>query len=453
MSSANGNNITESFNSIRDDDDLCVSCGKHGCASKSNLCKVCQKGMGIKKISARRLAQLGWTAEESFGAEKNPHHYVKGTGGTPYVGDCDACGSKGSLLEDTRTLHIITCDKCGAFEEELFDAESFEAEVRGHTLYPHNDCEVCGENFNKLIICDGCAYQVCDTDAKDNMVEFDGSKKGLRKKAHYCKECNSKNAESFESESSSKEMTLAYNTYKKNLNKYVGFGDTWDKIHDESLKLQKKGLIAFDAWQEACKKLNFYDDLTRNINMKHLRDYEKKYEPNSYYGPNHYGAESYGAEGGLRNEYKCASCENEYSSWMFPDGFAKHEPVSFCQICLDREAGEGVYGAEESSKGLPWMTFALIGLGAFVASRVKTVNFKASADCGCGCSGAGDCGDEKKADEGHYPNTYDPVQDFLPRYRYPEDSDWSNSYNPTDPYRPLDYQTVQTDTSVTADRM
>ena len=94
-----------------------------------------------------------------------------------------------------------------------------------------------------------------------------------------------------------------------------------------------------------------------------------------------------------------------------------------------------------------------VRVGAFVASRVKTVNFKAHDDCGCGCSGAGGCGDEKKADEGHYPNTYDPVQDFLPRYRYPEDSDWSNSYNPTDPYRPLDYQTVQTDTSVTADRM
>ena len=498
MSSANGNNITESFNSIRDDDDLCVSCGKHGCASKSNLCKVCQKGMGIKKISARRLAQLGWTAEESFGAEKNPHHYVKGTGGTPYVGDCDACGSKGSLLEDTRTLHIITCDKCGAFEEELFDAESFGAEEFGDCNCPKCDglhigwemCVTCDNYTNPEVrssgsawapvyyICNTCNKPICEDcdntdinektfcdncvtgemDAESFGAEYVGSESdcecgacdecqvwnyskimgghdsGCEYRCGYCEDLGNKEdmvaiftnyyndddglycitchdklkrgtleAESFESESSSKEMTLAYNTYKKNLNKYVGFGDTWDKIHDESLKLQKKGLIAFDAWQEACKKLNFYDDLTRNINMKHLRDYEKKYEPNSYYGPNHYDAES--------------------------------------------------FDAEESSKGLPWMTFALIGLGAFVASRVKTVNFKAHDDCGCGCSGAGGCGDEKKADEGHYPNTYDPVQDFLPRYRYPEDSDWSNSYNPTDPYRPLDYQTVQTDTSVTADRM
>ena len=58
-------------------------------------------------------------------------------------------------------------------------------------------------------------------------------------------------------------------------------------------------------------------------------------------------AEEFEADEGQRNEYKCASCENKYSSWMFPDGFAKHEPVSFCQICLDKEAGEDVYGAEE----------------------------------------------------------------------------------------------------------
>ncbi len=54
---------------------------------------------------------------------KNPH-YVKGSGGTPHIGDCDVCGSKGSLLEDTRILHIVTCDNCGAFNEEIYDAES-----------------------------------------------------------------------------------------------------------------------------------------------------------------------------------------------------------------------------------------------------------------------------------------------------------------------------------------
>ena len=123
---------------------------------------------------------------------------------------------------------------------------------------------------------------------------------------------------------------------------------------------------------------------------------------------------------------------------------------------MARKARAGMRAEEfqaEGKSGLPWMTFAFIGLGAFVASRIKTVGFKADGDCGCGCSGKSDCGDEKKADEGHYPNTYDPVQDFLPRYRYPEDSDWSNSYNPADPYRPLDYQTVQTDSRTTADRM
>lgn len=116
------------------------------------------------------------------------------------------------------------------------------------------------------------------------------------------------------------------------------------------------------------------------------------------------------------------------------------------------EAEEGFFAAESfhsegTGSGFPWMTIALLGLGALGVSRIKKVEFK--ADCGCGC--AGDCTDTKDA-EG-YPEVYDPVQDFLPRYRYPADSVWSNDYNPADPYRPLDYQTVHTDAKTRADRM
>ena len=386
MSSANGNDITESFNSIRDDDDLCVSCGKHGCASKSNLCKVCQKGMGIKKISARRLAQLGWTAEESFGAEKNPHHYVKGTGGTPYVGDCDACGSKGSLLEDTRTLHIITCDKCGAFEEELFDAESFDAE----------DCEGCGlPNDGKCDCTIDLEYcTTCDKDVGSKNLRKCNCGGAVCKGCDYCEMCgNDLDAESFGAE---EDVGVGSEKWRKEPKAWKMFNGFWiDNIWGQQ----------HDTAQEA---VALYDDEVGQ---------------------------------GLGIEVPTTPYQRMLDAGL--------KPQSGTEVYGNAES----FDAEESSKGLPWMTFALIGLGAFVASRIKTVNFKASADCGCGCSGAGGCGDEKKADEGHYPNTYDPVQDFLPRYRYPEDSDWSNSYNPTDPYRPLDYQTVQTDTRVTADRM
>ena len=102
MSSANGNNITESFNSIRGDDDLCVSCGKHGCASKSNLCIVCQKAMGIKKISARRLAQLGWTAENQ---------------------DMMCCGEQMEFYDDEKPYYFY-CPVC----EESIETGEFDAE-------------------------------------------------------------------------------------------------------------------------------------------------------------------------------------------------------------------------------------------------------------------------------------------------------------------------------------
>ncbi len=42
-----------------------------------------------------------------------------------------------------------------------------------------------------------------------------------------------------------------------------------------------------------------------------------------------------------------------------------------------------------------------------------------------------------------YPIAYDPVNDFLPRYRWPDGTVWSPDYNPVDSFRPLDYQVSQ----------
>jgi hypothetical protein len=119
------------------------------------------------------------------------------------------------------------------------------------------------------------------------------------------------------------------------------------------------------------------------------------------------------------------------------------------QVAMGMERGR--YSAEGAGSRFPWKTLIAVAVGVFAVSRIKNVEFKAEGGCGCGCSGGGGCGDKKSA-EG-YPEVYDPVADFLPRYRYPADSVWSNDYNPADPYRPLDYQTVHTDSNTKAKRM
>ena len=76
---------------------------------------------------------------------------------------------------------------------------------------------------------------------------------------------------------------------------------------------------------------------------------------------------------GRRNKYECDSCGNEYSFSMFPDGFNKHEPISFCEYCLDKEGGEDVYGAEsfnphvvqKSSKATRFTPSSKLRTGAF----------------------------------------------------------------------------------------
>lgn len=330
-------------------DEYCVACGKDELAMKSNLCKGCQESMGIKKISARRLAELGWNAEgDEMNAEttiaqeysetiddiEDLEEQVKKTIApkrkpTKYLRE-----AKGSVMDSWKQM------RKDGFRKEMYDQYIKDAETFG------------SENGGAgHLVCTECrtSHDIRDT---DGWLIY-GAGKGM--KEILCPEC--------------------------------GYGEGAGYLVCTIEGCYKSGDINTDGW--------YIGSLGKNPTV---------------YCPTH------GRE--------------EYPEYYDDD-----------------------YNAEESSKGLPWMTFAFIGLGAFVASRIKTIGFKADGDCGCGCSGKSDCGDEKKADEGHYPNTYDPVQDFLPRYRYPEDSDWSNSYNPADPYRPLDYQTVQTDSRTTADRM
>ena len=84
---------------------------------------------------------------------------------------------------------------------------------------------------------------------------------------------------------------------------------------------------------------------------------------------------------------------------------------------------------------------------AGVVDASKKTRKNNAEDCGCGCKG--DCGKVKKAESltqpppKAYPLAFDPALDFLPRYRYPPHSSWNEAYNPSDPFRPLDYQVMQ----------
>ena len=104
---------------------------------------------------------------------------------------------------------------------------------------------------------------------------------------------------------------------------------------------------------------------------------------------------------------------------------------------------------------------ALLSLVAVIGGAYLIINksniFSSEGGCsGCGCKGCADK-EEKEAEdltnqdfmeEWHgesYPEVFDPVHDFLPRYRFPPTSSWSKAYNPADSFRPLDYQTISYD--------
>ena len=95
-------------------------------------------------------------------------------------------------------------------------------------------------------------------------------------------------------------------------------------------------------------------------------------------------------------------------------------------------------------------TLIALGIGAFVVTNYTSlITNKAE---GCGCNKKVRKSEEKfDAHQGQsYPEVFDPVFDYLPRYRFPEGTAWSKEYNPAHSYRPLDYQVVTFDSATRA---
>ena len=122
---------------------------------------------------------------------------------------------------------------------------------------------------------------------------------------------------------------------------------------------------------------------------------------------------------------------------------------------------ESLNSSNAKHRGMKRILMAAVVIGGIYLAMTKGSKiFSGEAGgCGCGCIGNGNCGnkEEKEAEDANqgymeewnsdsaYPNTFDPVNDFLPRYRFPPTSSWSKAYNPADSYRPLDYQTISYD--------
>jgi hypothetical protein len=320
-------------------DDICIACTVESPEYNSNICKICQEAMGIKKLSQKQAARF---TAETFGAEGDASKTTSSLNARFFVG----VGSGKDLLGKGKFMKY---NDAVAKAKQVAEKEGKARVVstRGLALWTHDgkglfQAGTSTEEAKKYYRAEDGSVDM-DAYANDYMAAEDGFFE----------------AESFEAESK------------------------FDKLSDEiAAQYRKKGKSAAEAkriGQATAAKIGF---------------------------------KKYGKKGMVAKAQRGR-----------------------------KMSAEGVMGRSE----IPFAGLALLVLGYFGATKLRK---KVTYDCeDCGCK---EC-EEKKA-EG-YPEVYDPVQDFLPKYRYPKDSVWSNDYNPADPYRALDYQTVHTDSNTKADRM
>jgi hypothetical protein len=377
-------------------DDICIACTVESPEYNSNICKKCQEAMGIKKLSQKQAARFMAESEncpncgaDNLGKEEMYYCYTCGNDDAD-EDECPECNSNNVGEEEMD--YCYTCGKHGHW----FDAENFSAEGdASKTTSSLNARFFVGVGSGKDLLGKGKFMKYNDAVAKAKQVaEKEGkarvvSTRGLALWTHDGKGL-------FQAGTSTEEAKKYY------------------RAEDGSVDMDAYAndyMAAEDGFFEAESK---FDKLSDEI----AAQYRKK-------GKSAAEAKRIGQATAAKIGFK---------------KYGKKGMVAKAQRGRKMSA-EGVMGRSE----IPFAGLALLVLGYFGATKLRK---KVTYDCeDCGCK---EC-EEKKA-EG-YPEVYDPVQDFLPKYRYPKDSVWSNDYNPADPYRALDYQTVHTDSNTKADRM
>jgi hypothetical protein len=362
-------------------DDICVACALQPPEIKSNICKGCQEGMGVKKLSQRQAAM--------FRAEM----------------------------------------------ASLYDIVFEDDDGKKYTTHPDFDHSI----INDMI-------------EDDDLVPIDAEDETFGAEGNASKTTSSLNARFFVGVGSGKDL--------RGKGKFMKYNDAVAKAKQVAEKEGKARVVStrgLALWTHDGKGL-FQAGTTTEEAKKYYRAEDGSVDMDAYandymaaedemFGEMVYDAEiRYDARIKLDNKKSA-----KYIDQSIEDGmeFQDDEGIIESNIThLDAESFE----AEMASEGImrrrteiPLAGLTLLALGYIGATKLRK---KVTYDCeDCGCK---DC-EEKKA-EG-YPEVYDPVQDFLPKYRYPKDSVWSNDYNPADPYRALDYQTVHTDSNTKAKRM
>ena len=396
-------------------DDICVACALHDPEYKSNICKGCQEGMGIKKLSQRQAARFTAEGDASKTTSSLNARFFVGVGS-----DKDLLG-KGKFMKYNDAVA-----KAKQVAEK--EGKARVVSTRGLALWTHDgkglfQAGTTTQEAKKYYRAEDGSVDM-DAYANDYMAAEDGFFNAEESfEADYFKE--SKNLKPLSPSNLSKYFA------KKDNNIYIwiedengDYGVVGGKLHEGEfgpmdvpvaipLKADIKKLVGFDG--ESFEAESKFDKLSDEI----AAQYRKK-------GKSAAEAKRIGQATAAKIGFK---------------KYGKRGMVAKAKRGRTM-ASEGIMKRRTE---IPLAGLTLLALGYIGATRFRN---KVTYDCeDCGCK---DC-EEKKA-EG-YPEVYDPVQDFLPKYRYPKDSVWSNDYNPADPYRALDYQTVHTDSNTKAKRM